>query len=230
MNRRLTTLAMSALVALAVGGSVASSAQALPKFTAAEYPATLEGESLGTPTIFNLGGREAKCTKTTLGGLLEEATSVLLIERSYTECTMKIGETTFPATITDNECTFRLNATEKIDAITYKAHVDIVCPVGANLEIRAFATEVKHKNKEPMCTYALPPQAELTSVELKDKEEKGKPTDIEVRPGVQGIFYARVFGNALICGPETGENGSYTGNTTMIGKNKGGAQISIDVG
>lgn len=229
MIRKLEVFVLTALAALAVGAAAAAAAQALPQFTAAEYPVTLEGESLGTPTIFNLGGREAKCAKTTLEGGLEAASSVIVISRTYSECTMKIAGTTYPATITDNGCTFRLTATEKVDEITFEAHVDIVCPVGKELEIHAFETEVKHKENQPMCTFAIPPQAELTSVQLKNL--KGKPADIEVRPTVKGIAYERIVGGVLKCGEvKFGANGSYTGSTTMIGRNGGGEQISIDVG
>jgi hypothetical protein len=230
MRHKLEVLALTVVAVLATGAALAASAQAQPKFTAAEYPVKLEGESTGISTIFNLGGTEAKCSKTTLEGGLEEATSVILISRTYSGCTMKIGGVTYSATITDNECTFRLTATEKVDEITYEAHVDIVCPVGKELEIHVFETEITHKENKPMCTYGIPPVANLTSVQLKDIEEKGKATDIEVRPNpVKGIPYERTAGTLLKCGGEFAENGTYTGSTTMIGRNQGGEKINIDV-
>jgi hypothetical protein len=224
--RRLKTFALSAAAVLAFCVAAAPSAEAVPEFKAAKYPAQLEGVSEGVPSVFNLGGTQASCGHTTLSGELEKASSVLMIGRSYSECTMKISLITYATTIKMNECSFRLTLTEEVDAVTFEAHVDLVCPVGKELEILVYENATKHTNNEPMCAYKIPPQAVMKSVQLKDVVEEF--ADVRVVPTVKEIAYERFIGAAGKCGQEFGENGTYTGSTTMIAKN-GGKQINVEV-
>lgn len=222
MNR-LKGLALTLVAVFAIGGIVAANAAAL-EFTAAEYPATLDGTSVkGEPTIFTLNGKEIVCEKTTLSGTLPEKSSTLLINREYSECSLK--GTGSPVTITMNGCAFELHLETKLNGDIFEARVDIVCEGFAGIEIHVYANAAEHAAGKSICTYELLPQNGLKTVEANNMTEAG---DITITPRVKNISYKVLSGTKLLCG-ESGNTGTYTGSTTVTGTNKAGGQIKLEV-
>lgn len=227
MIRGLKALGTALAAVLAIGAVGAGFAQATPVFEAESYPATLDSESL-QPTIFKLG-TEVRCEKAALSGTLEtvggKAPSTLTINRTYSECTTTFGMNVFPTTVVMSGCAFLLHASEKVDALNYKATVDVECQTGGKIEFLVYESKTKHDNNETACKFTIPAQNGLKTVELINKE--AIPPDIQVKPNVSGIKY-EVDGPALLCG-KGNTNGTYTGNGTVTATNAAKEQIWLSV-
>jgi hypothetical protein len=225
MTRKLKTLGLALIAVLAIVATAVAPAYAVEfTLTAGEYPATLDGTSLES-TIFNLGGRETTCTKTTFGASLEEKESTtLLIGREYSGCSMKfLG--TLPATIKTNGCAFETHLIGKLSANVFEANVDFVCEGSAGIEVYVYATGAKHTAGEPVCIYEMPPQNGRSTVEFRNFVGE---SHIAITPRVKGIQYKILKGEPFVCGLES-ESGIYTGSTTVTATNKGGKKISLTV-
>lgn len=219
---RSKAFAVSLVAVLAIASLAAGSAQAV-EIRASEYPATLDGTGVkAEPTNFRFGEVEFTCEKTTLGGTLEKAGTTLLIQRSYSQCVMKFGEATVPATIKVNGCAFQLHLESKLDPDKFASNVDIVCEGSAGIEFYGYNSVASHEAGTPTCVFEITPQSGAKTVYLIDMTEE--PFDVTVQPAVQGLKYKRLKG--ILCGPETGTS-SYTGNTTMTATNKGGKVIPL---
>jgi len=224
MTHKLKTLALAAVAVLATA-AMAAPAHGL-ELTAAEYPATLDGTGVaGEPTNLNLGGREFICQKTGLSGTLEKASSTVLIGREYSECSAKLLGITYLVTITPNGCAFQLHIHTKQSGDLFKASVDIVCEGSAGIEIYVYTNQAEDDAGKSSCAYELPPQNGLETVELNNMTANG---DITITPRVEKIAYKVLSGKLLLCGAN-GNNGIYTGSTTVTGTNKEGTQIGLEV-
>lgn len=221
--RRLNGFALALVTVLALSALGAAGAQAVV-LTAKEYPATLDGTSVeGEPTIFNFEGKEVICKKTTLSGTLEKEASTVIIGRSYSECSVKLGEATLPVTIKTNGCAFELHLETKLSMDIFQAKVDIVCEGTAGIEFFIYVNEAEHKAGKSLCVLETLPQKGLETVELNNMTEA---VDVTVTPRVKGIAYKRT--GSILCGPVNG-TAIYTGSTTMTGTNKAGAFDGLTV-
>lgn len=228
MSHNLKAFSLTLAAMLAIGAvATALPAQATPVFETEVYPATLDGESTGQATIFKLGSAEIECEKSTFSGTLAtvggKPPSAITISRSYSNCTTKLNMHEYPTTVEASGCAFVIHATEKVDAINYKAHVDIECQTGGEIEFRIYESKETHESKQTMCEYTIPAQTGLTSVNLVNKN--AIPADVTVSPLVSGIKYE--VDGPLGCG-FGGTKGTYTGSTTMTATN-GGTQWWIKV-
>jgi hypothetical protein len=224
MTRKLKTLGLALIAVLAIAATAVPSAYAVEyTLTAGEYPATLDGTSLES-TIFNFGGREVTCKKTTLAATLEKQSTTLLIGREYSECSLQfLG--TLPATFKTNGCAFETHLVGALNATVFEAKVDIVCEGSNGIEVYAYASAAKHAAGEPVCIYEMPPQTGRSTVEFKNFVGE---SHIAITPRVKGIKYKILKGEAFVCGLES-ENGTYTGSTTVTATNKGGMKTSLTV-
>jgi hypothetical protein len=221
MTRKLKTLGL-ALVAVSAIAAVPAAASAA-KLTAGAYPATLDGFSIkGEETRFKVAGRLFSCEKTGLAGLLTESSSTAFIERQYSECRMEFENKGFIATIVMNGCGFELHVAAELTPDIYEATVDIKCEGKVGFELLDYASEAAHAEGKPMCTYKVPEQFGLKTVELTNETEG---EDIRVTPRVQSMKY-EVKG--IGCGVSAAD-GTYTGSTTVKATNEGGKVVSLQV-
>lgn len=206
----------SLIAALAIAGLAAAGAQALA-FRANAFPVTLDGTGIkAEPTNFKFGEVEFTCEKTTLGGTLEKEGPTLLIQRSYSQCSMIFGELIAPATIKVNGCAFQLHLESQLDKDKFGANVDVVCEGSAGIEFYGYNSVASHEAGTPTCVFEISPQNGAKTVYLIDTTVE--PFDVTVQPAVVGLKYKRLKG--ILCGPETG-TASYTGNTTMTATKEG---------
>lgn len=202
-----------ALVSVLVISALAATGAVAATLTAAAYPATLDGASIKS-TGFKIAGREITCSGTTFSApMLEGPTETLVVGRSYSGCTA-LG---LPVTFTMNGCAFELHF-ELVNA----ASVDIVCEGFAGIEVHVYAGAADHTAGKSLCTYELVPQNGLKVVELANVAGG----HVNITPNVKGISYKRLSGTMFICGPAAGNDGTYTGSTTVSGT-KGGAKVNL---
>jgi len=226
MTRKLKALGLALVAVCAVAVMAAPAANGL-ELTAAEYPATLDGSGIaGKQTNFNLGGREFICQQTGLSGTLEKASSTVLINREYSGCTAKLLGITYLVTITTNGCAFELHIHTKQSGDLFKSRVDIVCEGSAGIEIYAYTNQAEDNAGKPSCVYELTPQQlGLEFVQLENNTMTGQ---ITVAANVEKIAYKVLSGKPLLCGA-SGNNGIYTGSTTVTGTNKEKTPIGLEL-
>ena len=227
MTRKLNILGLALIAILALGAVVVPAASAV-KLVAAEYPATLDGAGVaGESTIFNFAKKEFTCKKTTLAATLEEPSSTLSLSRGYSECDLN---GIFAATVTVNGCIFKLHLETTVDKDNFEASVDIECEGPNGIQFYSYSNAENHEKEIPFCAYEIPQQFGLKAVVLKNMTlAKPAINDVTILPNVKQIKYNRIAGMEVFCGPPTGTEGSYTGNTTTTATNKGGAQIALQV-
>jgi hypothetical protein len=107
-----------------------------------------------------------------------------------------------------NGCDYLLHLTEKVSSDHYRAHLDIVCPAGKEIELHIYASSTTHAKGESLCTLKIPPQTNLTTVTITTKTTEGNPNygDAEISGTVEGIK-ATQERNSILCpkGTETKE-------------------------
>ncbi len=217
MSRNLKVLGLALVAVLALTALVGSTAQANEngKFTAATYPSTSSGIDTGTHE-FTAAGGSVKCSHGTFSGTSSEASTTQTITPVYEECTAFgfVG-----ATVTMNGCDYMFHLTGTGAGGSYNGNVDIVCPTGKEITVDAGP-----------CTIHIPGQNGLGAVTFTNATSGGI-SDIVNHANVSGIKGSLVKNNFLCfftAGPFT--NGTYTGSTTITGKDSEGNPQSIDIG
>jgi hypothetical protein len=219
MIRKLLALSLVFIAALAISAVIASAAQAEPRFTAADYPMTLDGTPVeGEEHVFGLGGSEFRCEEAEFSGESAKASATVTLTPVYGSCVYS----SFEATVNMNGCDYLLHAGKELEADRFHAALDLVCPKGKEISV----TTASEK-----CHITIPEQSGLETIAIEnDTAEEGKD-DIALSLAVTGIDYT-VENTGFPCSLIKGkfENGTYVGGETLEGTDEKGNSIDLDVG
>lgn len=210
--RRIGFIGVLVTLLSAVGALAPMSASADPAFTAAQYPATIQGTSaVGNEQIKTEGG-SVEC-KSSFHAEAGGESATLNLAPTYSEC-KAFGF--LNATVHPNGCKYRLHLVEETSVDKYKASFDIACEAGKAIVVTAATCQLEIKS-----------QAGLGSVALANNTE-ASPKDITFDPEVAGLAYT-VTTDGFGCpfngtGNKTG--GTYTAGSpiTLAG------QVAVDIG
>lgn len=218
---RLKLVLATAIAALALGSAGAGSAQAVPTFTAGEYPTTLTG-SQAESFIYNIDGYEITCTSFSLSGSMTEAETMLVLTPTYATCHAVNAGNTFGAAIRFNKCFYTVQVTSK------KANGEFTHIGTANLE--CFSNELVEieilSGLATVCEYTIAPATGLS--EMRYGTMAGTPDDLTAQWLLKKLPYRRRIGSVTFCGAANG-NAEYTGNATIRGFNEKGTQVNLEV-
>jgi hypothetical protein len=183
MIRKFRALGLAFLAVTAFAALSAQAAQAVPQFTAAKYPATIDATATGIEEKFVTEAGAVECETSHFHGELTAASSTLTVRPTYTSC-KAFGF--LGITINTEGCHYVFHATEKVATDNYRAHVIISCPAGQSIKI-TFST----------CSAEVKDGQSLTTVDL-STNTAAAPDDVTVRPTVTGIAYT-VTNDGFLC-------------------------------
>jgi hypothetical protein len=211
MTRNLKALVLALLAVSAMGAVTATAAHAVPTFTAAKFPATLDATTereIGKSTEeLIVGGREVECKMATFKSKLKAASSTLTVTPFYTdhqeggEC--KTGQI-FKTTVTENGCDYQFNLTKK-DATDYTGTMDILCPAGKLMEIH-----VRDVFGNESCTITIPQQKGLGTLTFKNNGNH-----IDVSGEVINVV-STMHSKNINCGVNPGESKEFKNGKIII--------------
>ncbi len=239
MIRSLKTLALALVAVLALGALIAQVASAAPKWTPvpSEYPVTVKGTQATPNKIALEGGRAVTCAFATFAGIVsnkgEAEDSELTVSPGFSGCTTTILGDDDLTTISLNECKFRFTYTETPVGTIHNEgweatgkEFHLVCPVGNQIEIHVFTSEVGDEDNTPLCTYKIDSQTPGGDVDYRitEKEINGNGTWGDLKWTLTGITVTRAVGTATNCGGAT-QSGALTGETKVEWFNSLGTMI-----
>lgn len=201
MIRKFKALGLAFVAVVAMSAMAAQAAYAVPEFTAAKYPATLDGtaEKIGERFVTEAGAVE--CAVSHYSATLTAQSQTLRVHPTYTEC-KAFGF--LSATITTTGCDYIFTATERVKEDHYKAHVAVECEAGKSITIVASS-----------CSAEVKTQSGLTTVDLTNMTQTpASPNDVTVKPTVEKIKYT-VTNDGFLCpfnGTGAKEDGQYLTN------------------
>jgi hypothetical protein len=201
MIRKFRALGLALLAVTAFAALSAQAAQAVPQFTAAKYPATIDATGTGIGEKFVTEAGNVECETSHFTGSLAAASSTLTVTPTYTTC-KAFGFVN--ATVNTEECHYTFHATEQVSSHEHRAHVTVSCPAGQSIKITASTCAAEVKGGQSLTT------VDLTSTTTPT------PDDVDVRPTVTGIAYT-VTNDGFLC-PFSG-TGAKTGGKYETGPN-----------
>lgn len=204
MNRKHRTVGPALLLALAAISMSASTAHA-EEFMAEEYPATLTAEQKKHPNI-TLGGLKVTCKKSMFKMTLLAPSNVAKSVDHYSECSVKIGAVTYPATVTTNDCYQLYHLTPR--------RWTLICNVGLT-ELHIYSNAEAHAKDESFCKFSISTQEELQTVDYENVKE-AEPEDILIKREITGIVYEA---EGFLC-ELGGEDGEITSEATITAENE----------
>ena len=239
MIRSLKTLGLALVAVLALSAVVASAASAKPKLTPVpeEYPVTLKGSQTVVNVLELEKTRPTECAKATVEATIENKaeaeTSEATAKPTYSECTTTILGTKDLATVTMNECDYKLKLTETT-AGTIKTEgweqtgkeIEVKCPAGKEIEIHVFTSETKDKANEPLCTYKIAAQKVGGDLDYKllEKNAAEQGTSGEIGETIEGVEVTKTSGTLTNCGAAS-QKATLTGRVRVEGFNAAGAML-----
>ena len=178
------------------------------QFTAGKYPAIIDGFSAEGVLKLTTEAGSLQCENTYFGEATK-ASSTLDLLVFYESCSIPgIGE----ATISAEECGFRLHAIEPVALYEYTGRLGIKCEMGESIQVTA-----------GNCSMELKEQAPLTSVKLISDTTASPAENVTLKPEVKSIKY-KVTKDGTGCpfsGTGTKTNGELTStaNITLTAQN-----------
>lgn len=226
MIRKLNVMGFAMAAVLAASAMAASAASAAPGQLTADGPVKLTGTATaGVATAF---GFKLECHEhATVGevnetpqGFITPPLSSFTVQTQSTNCVATIGATKAPATVFANGCDGVTHIGETIEPGKWGGTADIVCPLGSQIEIRAY-TNATHTST--ICTVKIPPQTGLTGGYVRNIANG----DIELGGLGSGIKATKT---GILCGG-AGEtnNAEVHGNAVVSGTNKEGKATDIEI-
>jgi hypothetical protein len=236
-------LALAAVFALsAVASSVASAAE--QGELTSTGPLTLVGEETLKGSNFLEGyGLKFSCPGSTYTGHKYNVTPHTLIPSGSTTVTLtphynqakhncRISPGNFPATIEMNHCDLVIHLENTTPAGnkegTYGVSVDIICPTGKEITIKAWTTEADEtKPTEPMCVVHFPEQKGLKGVHATDSGNG----NLLLRGLIEGIKVKKTqTTHTLLCPSKPEEpKGKYNIEATISGRDALGDATAISI-
>jgi len=218
MNRNLKVLGLALVAVFAMTAVLASAAQAQVKATVGASSAILTGEVIEHPTIgksqtFTLsGGQKLSCEEVKATGTVTNGATSITASPEYSKCTAKIGSEFHLVTVTMNGCDYNFHGgVEVAGGTTFeKVEVDLVCPVGKEVEIHVYKNATSEVSEGELCTYKV---AGFTNNNGNETHNvAGSPNDITITTTAKGIATTRT--GSLLCGAAS-TTAEYTGSTTV---------------
>ncbi len=209
MLTRIKALGLAFAAVAAVSATMASAAQA-GEFTAENFVATVTGTAL-TKHQFKFNGGTISCTVAAFDGKLAGPAENLTIGAEYGNCSTGGGEAV-AVNMTGCDYAFRAGMTLENDRV--EGSMEVQCPQGAGIDF-----------VEPGgCTVKIIPQAGLSKL-VYTNHPAVKDFDVDFNVGM--IVFAQ---NAACPGGEgVFANGTYTGQSTMVGESAAGADgLKVD--
>jgi len=229
MIRTIKAIGLSLIALAALGALSATAASAAPEFTSQETPSgahvhtIIEGDQEeGNIHKFTAGGGfgAISCKKAHFTGTSATGTDTTLdATPEYGTCSDSFGRT---VDVVTTGCKYRFHATTRTSVDNYTGHVSIICEAGKQIEAKVTS------GGSVICTVAIGSQEKVGPIDFIDKTTL--PTDVTVDATATNVKNT-TSGGSLNCGIANGEHteGTYTGSTTVIGRNTAGTQIDIDV-
>jgi hypothetical protein len=217
MIRNLKAIGLAVVAVLAISAFVASAASAQStthKFTAMDniYPKAFHGANAAGQETFITEAGTVECAST-FTGAIASATQHVVVSPVYSSC-KAFGFLNATVTMHDCSYTFQLTTRATSPTVHYQAHVNLLCPAGKSVTIKAGTCEV-----------LIHPQNNLTTVDI---ENNAATTDILVRATVAQALSYTVTADGFGCpfagtGAKTG--GSYTSHSATTITASGGIHI-----
>jgi hypothetical protein len=224
---------MAAVAALAFSGIAASSAMAVPKFTCVETVGTLHfhvhctafgTQVAGEADEFTAGSGfgAIRCTNATFSGGTN-ATGESTTEEthpSYSSCSDSFGRT---VDVSTTGCNYLFHVTTKLQEDEYQGTSDVVCEAGKLIELKVTS------GGSTVCTVTIGSQTGTGPHKITNMTGS-VPTDVTIMKQATNV-HSTTSGGFFNCGISNGEHteGTYTGNTTVIGRNTANEQVDIEV-
>jgi subtilisin family serine protease len=183
-----------------------------PRFEADEYPATISGEQdpEAKHTFDFLNAESVSCEQATLSGEASGHSTTLSLAPSYSECNWSV---------TENGCSYLLDAGNAFFGGEYAGSVDIVCPEGKQIVI---------KGQFGLCEVHVPPQSDLEAITYTNPESN--PQQVEATFALTGLEYTEV--DTAFCPfteTATRNDGKLVGGTTINAENTAEEAIGLRV-
>jgi hypothetical protein len=214
MTRNLKILGLATVAVLALGAMAASAAQA-EKYTAAQYPASLQGKQTTQQVLTFNGGRKFECTGVTASGTLAEASEQIQTTSELSGCTTEIAGTKWPSKTT-------VSCGGIYKHITALSITETICTSGYTHHVGVYKDAAM---TEPLCVYNI---EDLGSFKGISHENLGGTKGVKITYNLGGIAYKLIAGTAFLCGAES-STATYTGAATFTAKSESEA-ITFDVG
>lgn len=197
-NLKILGIALGSVLVVGAVSSVASAAEFRSPSATTNLHVTQK-----TVNVFGSTAGEVTCEKATFTATMTSSvqSSVQTKELKFETCHIIILGSTVAATITTNGCNYRLYS---------NGTADIVCPINASIEVKASG-----------CTVKVP---EATGLKGVTYTNNGNHVDINANI-TGGILYNHT---GFLCGSGGGTNGTYSGQTTVEGRNTSGTVVNLD--
>jgi len=225
MNRNLKALGAALLAVFATAAVLASGAQGQTlKVTVNPSPAWLTAEVISHPEIGKVetlklaGGQTLSCEETSSVATVKNGDTSITVVPTFKKCTAVIGTESHLVTVTMNDCDFLLHdmTTETPNSTTFTALVDLVCPVGKQVEIHIYKSATGET--EELCTYKIASFTNKGGNVIHNVA--GEHNDLTITHTLTEIPTTRT--GSLLCGGAS-SNLTFTGSTTIKAfEDKGG--------
>jgi hypothetical protein len=207
---RIKNLGLVCTVAVVVGAAMASAAQA-GEFTAENYAATATGTAL-TKHQFKFNGGTISCTVATFDGKLTGPAENMTVAAEYGNCSTPGGA---GVTVNMTGCDYVFHAGETLENDRVEGSMAVQC---------AQMSEGIDIEEAGGCTVKIVPQIGLSKLVYTNHTE-AKDFDVDIN--VTGIAYFQSA--ACPMGEGTFANGTYSGQSTIVGEFAGGADgLKVD--
>lgn len=209
MSRHAQTLTALLFTALAVVAILAPAAHAAPKYTPAQYPATMEGSQVGSEAVkFAIGTNfsfvcEQMGFEGNIASKAEAEGSAFNASMGFALCRGTLLGNIVPFTIAMNGCSFTFSLQEeasgsiKAEGWQYTGGLGIACPGTAKIVLSVYQNQKGHSEGSPMCTYTIASQGPVASVDYQ-LDEAG--TVLTAKPTISAVAVTKTSGTLFNCG------------------------------
>jgi hypothetical protein len=202
------------------------------QMTLAEFPATITGEQAGGNLVFTREGRTVTCETATFDATVQadDSKTTLTMTPTYSACHAMILGQKIPATVTTNGCDYLLRFTKSTPTNRYIADTDLVCEAGKQVEIHVYEDSITHAEGKSLCTFKIPPQANLSTIELTNEPaSESMPKDsIVAHVNLTGIT-STSEGIPFVCAATHSGTATSMGTLRLRADNSSGESQSLTV-
>lgn len=205
----------------------------------AEETAAIDGEQIGAPTIFAIGGlAPLTCSSVEYNGEVGNSGSAseepATISPEYSGCHIFTALGTRSATVTMNGCTYQVEPTAtrtESGQEHFLGLTDIACPEGKAIEIHVYNTESAFDaGVSTLCTFDIPAQLNLPGVTFTNKiNTPTSVNDLVADFSIGLIKVIRTTGSESICGPPE-PTAFYSGQATLRATNEANEFVNAQIG
>lgn len=168
------------------------------------------------------GGKVLNCGSVTWSGTVSNGANSFTATPTMSECFVKVGENTLPATVTTGGCDYTFNdLTYGGISNAWTAKTDLVCPAGQDIQVRIYANAASHTAGTRLCEYTIQAQTGLTGTTFYDNLNG----TIDVDTASMSLAYTRVLGTIANCGAASA-SATYSGYMWVVPT--GGKSIAMD--